>query len=107
MAVTNFSGSSYDSNSYLRDTSYKNSYLDVAKLPVISNVTGDYVIVPTECENRMDLFSYQQYGSSRYWWMIALANADLIKDPIWDFTAGLTVLVPRDTALLEKLAGVN
>jgi len=63
--------------------------------------------VPTECENRIDLFSYQQYGSSRYWWIIALANADLIKDPIWDFTAGLTVLVPKDTALLEKLAGVN
>jgi hypothetical protein len=107
MAVSNYAGTMYTTNSYLRDSRYRSFYLDVAKLPIIANVTGDSVIVPPECENRIDLFSYQQYGSSRYWWMIALANADLIKDPIWDFTAGLTVLVPRDTALLEKLAGVN
>lgn len=107
MAVSNLSGTNYDTKSYLRDSRYRSFYLDVAKLPVMTAVGGDYVIVPPECENRIDLFSYQQYGSSRYWWMIALANADLIKDPIWDFTSGLTVLVPRDTALLEKLAGVN
>ena len=94
MAVANFSGTMYDVKSYLRDSRYRSFYLDVAKLP-------------PECEHRIDLFSYQQYGSSRYWWLIALANADLIKDPIWDFTAGLTVLVPKDSALLEKLAGVN
>lgn len=107
MAVANFSGTMYDVKSYLRDSRYRSFYLDVAKLPKLSDSVGDLVIVPTECENRIDLFSYQQYGSSRYWWLIALANADLIKDPIWDFTAGLTVLVPRDTELLEKLAGVN
>lgn len=107
MAVPDFSSSLYDTKSYLRDSRYRGFYLDVAKLPVVSNLTGNYVVVPTECENRIDLFSYQQYGSSRYWWIIALANADLIKDPIWDFTAGLTVLVPKDMALLEKLAGVN
>jgi hypothetical protein len=107
MAVTNFFGTTYDTKSYLRDSRYRGFYLDVAKLPVMNTVNGNYVVVPTECENRIDLFSYQQYVSSRYWWMIALANADLIKDPIWDFTAGLTVLVPKDTALLEKLAGVN
>lgn len=107
MSVLNYSGTLYDTKSYLKDASYKNFYLDVAKLPAISAATGNYVVVPTECENRIDLFSYQQYGSSRYWWLIALANADLIKDPIWDFTAGLTVLVPKNAALLEKLAGVN
>lgn len=107
MSVLNYSGTLYDTKSYLKDASYKNFYLDVAKLPVISAATGNYVVVPPECENRIDLFSYQQYGSSRYWWLIALANADLIKDPIWDFTAGLTVLVPKNAALLEKLAGVN
>ena len=107
MAVLNFSNTIYDSKSYLNESRFRGFYLDVAKLPVVSDLTGNYVVVPAECENRIDLFSYQQYGSSRYWWLIALANADLIKDPIWDFTAGLTVLVPKDTALLEKLAGVN
>ena len=107
MSLTNFSGTMYDTKSYLRDTGYRGFYLDIAKLPKLSNVTGDMVVVPMECENRIDLFSFQQYGSSRYWWLIALANADIIKDPIWDFTAGLTVIVPRDSVLLEKLSGVN
>lgn len=107
MAVSNFSGTMYDVKSYLRDSRYRSFYLDIAKLPIMSTSGGQMVVVPPECEHRIDLFSYQQYGSSRYWWLIALANADLIKDPIWDFTAGLTVLVPKDTALLEKLAGVN
>jgi len=36
-----------------------------------------------------------------------LANADLIRDPIWDFRSGLKLFVPRDTSLLEKLTGVR
>lgn len=103
MAQTNL----YSDKSHLKNTGFRKFFLDVAKLPRIDTAQGNFVIVPPECENRMDLFSYQQYGSSRMWWVIALANADMIKDPIWDFKAGMNVFVPRDAALLEKLAGVN
>lgn len=98
---------SYDSKSYLYNTNYNKFYLDVAKLDSLKDATGDYVVVPPGCEHRIDLFSYQQYNSSRLWWVIALANADIIKDPIWDFKAGMTVLVPRNVALIEQLAGVR
>ena len=97
----------YSGKSYLRNTNTREFFLDVTKFPYIDKTDGNYIVVPPKCENRMDLFSYQQYGSSRLWWIIALANADIIKDPIWDFKAGLMVFVPRDTALLEKLSGVN
>lgn len=97
----------YTSKSYLRNTNFRKFFLDVAKIPRIDMSRGDYVIVPPECENRIDLFSYQQYKSSRMWWVIAVANADTIKDPIWDFRSGMTVFVPRDADLLEKVAGVN
>jgi hypothetical protein len=100
-------GSLYTNKSYLRNTGYRKFFLDVANLPKIDTTKGDYIVVPMECENRMDLFSYQQYGSSRLWWVIALANADMIKDPIWDFKSGMQVFVPRDSDLLEKIAGVN
>jgi hypothetical protein len=85
---------SYDRKSYLNNTSFKKFYLDVANFPSTANMTGNYIVVPPECNNRIDLFSYQQYGSSRLWWVIALANADIVKDPIWDFISGLTLLVP-------------
>lgn len=97
----------YTDKSYLKNTGFRKFFLDVARLPKVETTVGDYITVPVECENRIDLFSYQQYGSSRLWWIIALANADMIKDPIWDFKSGMTVFVPRDAALLEKLAGVN
>lgn len=107
MSEKSFSSGVYSGKSYLRSTGFRKFFLDVAKLPKINFGSGDMVVVPPECQHRMDLFSYQQYKSSRYWWIIALANADTIKDTIWDFNAGMTVFVPRDTALLEKLAGVN
>jgi hypothetical protein len=94
----------YDRKSYLSDTPIRSFYLDVAKMPSMIGVTGKYVIVPPECENRIDLFSYQQYGSSRYWWMIALANADAIKDPVWDFHSGMQLLVPDKSKILDEFS---
>ena len=97
----------YDQRSFLKNTEFKNFYLGTSNLPSISMAVGDRVQVPPECENRIDLFSYQQYGSSRLWWVIALANADIIRDPTWDFKSGMVVFVPRDTNLTSGISGVN
>lgn len=105
MAITRPRNNYYGQKSYLRNTGYRNFYLDVSSLPKVNVGKGDYVLVPPECENRIDLFSYQQYKSSRMWWVIALANADVIRDPIWDFKSGMTIFVPRDAALLERYSG--
>jgi hypothetical protein len=97
----------YGSKSFLKNTGTRTFFLDVAKLPKIPLVNGDRIQVPPECENRIDLFSYQQYGSSRLWWVIALANADIIRDPTWDFKAGMVVFVPRDEAFISSVSGAN
>jgi hypothetical protein len=96
----------YDNRSFLKNTEFKNFYLGTSKLPKLSSTVGDRVQVPPECENRIDLFSYQQYGSSRLWWVIALANADIIKDPTWDFKSGMVVFVPRDANLTSNTGGI-
>ena len=97
----------YDQKSFLANTPFNKFYLDKARLASITDAVGNQVVVPPECEHRIDLFSYQQYGSSRLWWVIALANADLIKDPIWDFKSGMTLLVPDRALLDEQLPGVR
>lgn len=97
----------YDRKSYLNDTPVTSFYLDLAKVPRMDGVGSREVLVPPECDNRIDLFSYQQYGSSRYWWMIALANADTIKDPIWDFRSGMTVLVPDKSRFIDEFSTVR
>jgi len=96
----------YNNRSFLKNTEFKNFYLGTSKLPNVSLAVGDQVEVPPECENRIDLFSYQQYGSSRLWWVIALANADIIKDPTWDFKSGMIVFVPRDANLTSSTGGI-
>jgi len=96
----------YNNRSFLKNTEFKNFYLDTSQLPSVSLAVGDRVQVPPECENRIDLFSYQQYGSSRLWWVIALANADIIKDPTWDFKSGMIVFVPRDANLTSSTGGI-
>ena len=97
----------YDRKSYLADTSFNKFYLDTAKLASMDAVSGKSVVVPPECQHRIDLFSYQQYGTSRLWWVIALANADTIKDPIWDFVSGMTLMVPDRGVLAEQLPEVR
>lgn len=99
-------GNLYDRRSYLRDGRKKDFYLDVVKMPSIDMSQGDYVQVPPECDNRIDLFSYQQYKTSRLWWIVAMANADIIADPIWDFRSGMTVFVPRNQLIGENF-GTN
>jgi hypothetical protein len=103
MATTN----KYSNKSFLKNTEIRTFFLDVSNLPKIPLVNGDRIQVPPECENRIDLFSYQQYGSSRLWWVIALANADIIRDPTWDFKAGMVVFVPRDEAFISSVSGAN
>jgi len=97
---------SYHPKSYLHNTEFNKFYLDVAKLPDLTDVGGTYITVPPECENRPDLLSYQQYGTSRLWWVIALANADLIKDPLWDLKSGMRLFIPSKSILYERGAGV-
>jgi hypothetical protein len=98
----------YTDKSYLYGVgTFKKFYLDSTILPALTNSTGTNVVVPPECENRPDLFSYQQYGSSRLWWIIALANADILKDPVWDLKSGMTLFVPNKDLILVKLAEVR
>jgi hypothetical protein len=97
----------YGSKSFLKNTGFRKFFLDVSNLPKVPLTNGDIIQVPPECENRIDLFSYQQYGTSRLWWVIALANADIIKDPTWDFKAGMVVFVPRDEAFISNVLGAN
>jgi hypothetical protein len=100
-------GNYYDQRSFLKNTEFKNFYLNSSNLPKVSKSVGNWILVPPECEHRIDLFSYQQYGSSRLWWIIAIANADIIKDPTWDFKSGMAVFVPRDSSIISNSPGNN
>ncbi len=98
----------YTEKSYLYNSgSFKKFFLDTVILPTLKGSNGIYIEVPPECESRPDLLSFQQYGTSRLWWVIALANPDSLKDPIWDLKSGMTVFIPNKDLILVKLAEVR
>ena len=55
--------------------------------------------IPQNYNIRPDLCSYELYGTSKYWWIFAKRNPDIIQDPINDFTAGTKIKIPSKNQL--------
>jgi hypothetical protein len=91
----------YRRDSFIRRGDLKTGvFLDVNRLPSVPHSLSDeaYVIEPMY-ENRLDLLAYNVYGNSRLWWVIALRNIDVIKDPLRDAKAGITIQLPNPETL--------
>lgn len=72
-------------------------YLNLAKFPTATELldgrTAQYITVEPRYEHRMDLLSYNLYGNSKYWWVIALLNRNQIQDPIRDLKSGMQIRI--------------
>ncbi len=70
-------------------------FLDINKLPGLKVTLSDeqYVIDPAY-DQRPDLLAHALYNNSRLWWVFALRNPDVIKDPLRDFNAGTEIFLP-------------
>jgi hypothetical protein len=55
-------------------------------------------------ENRPDKLSYDLYGTVAYWWVFLVRNIDVIRDPIWDMEAGISIYTPS-LAVLQTIVG--
>jgi hypothetical protein len=62
-----------------------------------------YMVITPKHENRPDLLAFELYGNPNYWWVFCSRNLDSIRDPIWDFVAGLEIVVPSNKHLKETL----
>ena len=51
--------------------------------------------IPQHMDRRLDLLSFEKYGTAKYWWVFAHRNPDTLIDPIGDFKAGTTIRVPK------------
>lgn len=54
---------------------------------------------------RPDLLANDLYQDSSLWWVFAVRNPDVIKDPIFDFVTGKIIYVPTK-AVLQKSLGI-
>jgi hypothetical protein len=93
----------YRKESFLKDAkTYKSLYLDVNYPAHIRPSTRDveWQIEPKYAE-RPDVLAHEIYGSSRYWWVFAARNPDVLKDPLKDFKSGVVIFLPAEESVLS------
>lgn len=96
--------SMYSKNSPYYITPIVGAYLDILNLRNIPNIKNDVEFtVTSQYANRPDLLAYDLYGDSNLWWVFAVRNKDVIKDPIYDLYAGQVIYLPQKATLQSVL----
>lgn len=91
----------YGSGSVYKQTPQTSWYLDnLALRDVQSDPTDKAMVIPTKHNMKPYNLSYELYGNKDYWWVFQILNMGVIRDPIYDFKAGLTIRVPTKDRLL-------
>lgn len=82
-------------------TEFTNGYLDIINLRDLPVENDDILFEVTNTyQYRPDLLAYDLYQDSKLWWVFAVRNKSILKDPIFDLTAGKKIYLP-------KLATIN
>lgn len=93
----------YTPSSIYHVTPVRNNFLDLYIPPIEPNFdqTTDYVI-DQKYNRRPDLLAYDLYNDAKYWWIFALYNRDILKDPLFDFVTGLTIVIPSNLTTIGR-----
>lgn len=95
----------YNKTSPYYNTLIVNNYLDVINFRDIPKEKDDIQFELTATyEHRPDLLAYDLYKDHRLWWVFAVRNKSIIKDPIFDMVAGVKIYLPKATTL-QKVIG--
>lgn len=96
--------SGYSQSSPYFSTPIVGNYLDIIKFRNIPNVPTDVLFSITSLyEYRPDLLAFDLYNNVNYWWVFAVRNKDILKDPIYDFYAGQVIYLPNPQTLSQVL----
>lgn len=94
----------YNKTSPYYNTSLSNGYLDVASFRNIPKTAEDVLYTVTkEFEFRPDLLAFELYNDVNLWWVFSVRNPTILKDPIFDLTAGTAIYLPRISTLERVL----
>ena len=87
---------------YSRTTIIDDKYLDIL-LPQSIPASSDDVLYTIEPQysRRPDLLAFDLYDSAKLWWVFAQRNPDVLQDPVFDFTPGTEIYLPKGNALKD------
>jgi hypothetical protein len=86
----------YAKTSPYYNTTNNGSYLDLLTLRDIPNQADDILFTVTQQYTyRPDLLAYDLYNDTNLWWVFAVRNKNVIKDPVYDLIAGQKIFLPK------------
>jgi hypothetical protein len=75
-------------------------YLDLLTLRDIPSNSDDVLFTVTQQYTyRPDLLAYDLYGDVNLWWVFAVRNKSIIKDPVFDLVAGQKIYLPKASSI--------
>jgi hypothetical protein len=94
----------YSKTSPYYATEITGGYLDVLTLRSFPNQKDDILFTVTnQYENRPDLLAYDLYEDVNLWWVFAVRNRNILKDPTFDLVAGIEIYLPKLQTLRDSL----
>lgn len=86
----------YNKSSPYYNTKITDGYLDLIELTNLPKETDDILFQITSVyDRRPDLLANDLYKDSNLWWVFAVRNKQILKDPIFDFVAGTKIYLPK------------
>lgn len=94
----------YSKTSPYANTEFVGSYLGLLNLRNLPGETDDVLYeITSQYEYRPDLLAFDLYGDSNLWWVFAVRNKNVIKDPIYDFQAGTKIYLLKKSYVNQQL----
>lgn len=94
----------YTNSSPYAETTMFGQFLDVMKARKITPYADDVTFTINNIYMyRPDLLASDLYGDPALWWVFAIRNPNVIKDPVFDFFPGVTIYIPKKTTLTTDL----
>lgn len=96
-------------------TTYKNTspyattgkfgpFLDLLEHRSISKKPDDVsYVINSVYRYRPDMLAHDLYGDAGLWWVFAVRNPNVIKDPVFDFVPGVSIYIPKKETLVAEL----
>lgn len=81
-------------------TELTQDYLNILSIRPVSADPDDYLYtIEPQYNNRPDLLAFDLYGEANLWWVFIQRNLDVLQDPVFDFTPGTKIYIPKSSSL--------
>jgi alpha-L-fucosidase len=94
----------YTNSSPWFNTEITKNYLNILSIRPVSAEPDDFLYtIESQYNYRPDLLAFDLYGEPSLWWVFVQRNLDVLQDPIFDFTVGKQIYIPKNSSLRTVL----